>query len=130
MFELYGGPEPGPAPLAPRFTAPDRPVEDRFGDLEEPLELGSPAGEDVARAQVGVQIEPLDLVADERHELLGPRLEDVGEHRSGAQLRRAPSHHRDLDHLVIGPGAGLAVLAAYSAATFLAGTSTFLIRDS
>lgn len=37
---------------------------------------------------------------------------------------------RGLDHLVIGPWAGLGILAAYSAATLLAGTSTFLIRDS
>jgi ABC-2 type transport system permease protein len=54
------------------------------------------------------------------------RLDRYAPMNAGLAVQSTRTH----DHLAIGPWAGLAVLAAYSAAVLLAGTTTFLTRDS
>src|SRR5512137_686264 len=61
------------------IAAPDRQVEDLLGDLFEAFEEGRAAGQHDAGVQRLVVAHALDVGVDQAEDLLGPRLDDVGQ---------------------------------------------------
>src|SRR6185503_19641459 len=74
---------------AGRRAAPDREIEDLLGDLGHPLEVGAAAGEHEAGVERAIAAGVADLVPEEMEDLLGARLQDLGEHAARHQPRLA-----------------------------------------
>ena len=74
---------------AGRVAPPDGEVEDLLGDLLEAVEEGRAAGQDDPGVEGFLVAHPLDVVVHEPEDLLGPRLDDVGQELAGEDPRLA-----------------------------------------
>lgn len=102
----------------------------------EPSRCPSPvAGEAVTARTVGEEREPVVYLlfglSPRPHQVAGSpgvtrHLQQIGPMTAGLEIQASTG----LDHLPIGPWAGLGVLAAWAAAALLAGTLVLRLRDA
>src|SRR5512140_3230301 len=86
---------------AARNAAPHGDAEDLLGDLEEAVELGAAAGQDEAGAQLARRDLPDGLLPEERQELLGAGLEELGELAAPPGVDAPPAGEGHVDRLAL-----------------------------
>ena len=90
-----------PPPTPRRAPAPDRQVEDLLGDLGQAVEDGAAAGEHDARVERLLVAGVPDLVPHQVEDLLGPRLQHLGEDASAHDARPPAADAGHLDRLLV-----------------------------
>src|SRR6266850_1179465 len=91
----------GQAAQARGGGAPDRHIQRVLGDLRDPLEHRSAAGEHHPRGERAVEAAAHELLGDEGEDLLDARLDDLAQDLARQEARLAPPHARNLHGFLV-----------------------------